>query len=59
MSIRAVQFILLSTVVLYTLIFGYTVQGSEGIENIDDELSYLDYMTSETLPKMGNLQFQK
>ena len=56
MSISAIKFILFFNVLFYTLVVGYTIDDSEGMENADDGMDYLDYMTSDTLQNMGYLQ---
>ena len=59
MSIRALQIILLFNVVLTNLTHGYFMKDSGEIDKKDYDLDYLDYMTSEMLPKAGNMPFRK
>ena len=53
MSLQAIQFIFLLQVTAITLVFGYEIRDLVGVMDYEDEgLGYLDYLTSETLPKV-------
>ena len=60
MSLQAIQFIFLLQVTAITLVFGYEMRDSVGVMYYEDEgLGYLDYLTSETLPKLQDPDMNK
>ena len=60
MSLQAIQYIFLLQVTAITLVFGYEMRDSVGVMYYEDEgLGYLDYLTSETLPKLGDPDMNK
>ena len=60
MSLQAIQFIFLLQVTAITLVFGYEMRDSVGVMEYEDGgLGYLDYLTSETLPKVQDPDMSK
>ena len=60
MSFQAIQFIFLLQVTAISLVFGDETRDSVGVMDYEDEgLGYLDYLTSEKLPKLRNPDMNK
>ena len=60
MSLQAIQFIFLLQVTAISLVFGDEIRDSGGVMNYEDDgLGYLDYLTSETLPKLRDPDMNK
>ena len=60
MSFKAIQFIFLLQVTAISLVFGDEIRDSVRVMDYQDEgLGYLDYLTSEKLPKLRNADMNK